>query len=167
MKAIYTIGHSNHDLDTLLALLQNHGIQVVVDARSAPYSRYVPHFNKKEIENILTRKGLKYVFMGDVIGGKPSGSYYSDPAGKTDYEKLAATESFQQGLNRLIKGMNQGWVIALMCAEEDPDRCHRHHLIAQELEMKRDVPVIHIRADNTQVRAKKLLENSSGQLKLF
>jgi uncharacterized protein (DUF488 family) len=54
-----------------------------------------------------------------------------------------------------------------MCAEENPSNCHRHHLIARELEMKRGVPVIHIRADNTQVRAKKLLENSSGQLSLF
>jgi uncharacterized protein (DUF488 family) len=167
MKAIYTIGHSNHDLVTLLTLLRNHGIQVVVDVRSAPYSRYVPHFNKKEIENILTDNGLKYVFMGDVIGGKPAGLYYFDSAGKTDYEKLAAAESFQQGLDRLIKGLNDGWVIALMCAEENPSNCHRHHLIARELEMKRGVPVIHIRADNTQVRAKKLLENSSGQLSLF
>jgi uncharacterized protein (DUF488 family) len=166
-KAIYTIGHSNHGLETFLTLLRNHGIQVVVDVRSAPYSRYVLHFNKLEIEHVLTADGLKYIFMGDVIGGKPSGSYFTNTAGTVDYKKLAAAESFQQGLDRLIKGMNDGWIIALMCAEEDPSKCHRHHLIARALEMKRGVDVIHIRADSTKIRAKKLLEDSSAQLNLF
>jgi uncharacterized protein (DUF488 family) len=165
--SIYTIGHSNHDMTTFLNLLRTQKIQVIVDVRSAPYSRYVPHFNKKEIERALTDAGLKYIFMGDAIGGKPTGSDFSDAAGRLDYEKLSASESFQQGLDRLIKGLNQGWVIALMCAEEDPARCHRHHLIARELEMKRGVPVCHIRADNTHVRAKRLMEAESGQLRLF
>ena len=166
-SAIYTIGHSNQDMKKFLALLKDHATQVVVDVRSAPYSRYVPHFNKKEIENALNGAGLKYVYMGDVIGGKPSGSRYSDADAKIVYAQLAAAETFQQGLDRVIKGMNDGWAIALMCAEEDPSKCHRHHLIAHELEMKRTVPVWHIRGDSTKMRAKKLFEDMSGQLKLF
>ena len=165
--AIYTIGHSNRDMKKFLALLKDNAIQVVVDVRSAPYSRYVPHFNKKELENDVNDAGLKYIYMGDVIGGKPSGSQYRDTIGKGVYTQLAAAETFQQGLDRLIKGMNDGWAIALMCAEEDPSKCHRHHLIAHELEMKRTVPVWHIREDGTKMRAKKLFEDMSGQLKLF
>ena len=166
-STVFTIGHSNREMEKFLALLKENGIQVVVDVRSAPYSRYVPHFNKKEIEKAVNGAGLKYIYMGDVMGGKPSGPRYSESGGKVDYARLAAAESFQQGLDRLVKGMNDGWVIALMCAEEDPSRCHRHHLIARELEMKRAVPVRHIHGDGTKIRAKKLFEEMSGQLKLF
>ena len=67
---IYSVGHSNHDLAVFLKLLREHAIQVVADVRSSPYSRYVPQFNKKEIEAAVTAAGLKYVFMGDAIGGQ-------------------------------------------------------------------------------------------------
>ena len=66
---------------------KDNAIQVVVDVRSAPYTRYVPQFNKKEIEAAITHAGLKYVFMGDVIGGKPSDSMYLDVNGKVMYYK--------------------------------------------------------------------------------
>ncbi len=167
MNNIYTIGHSNQDVAAFLQLLKGNAIQVVVDVRSAPYSRYVPQFNKKEIEAAITDAGLKYVFMGDVIGGKPSEPEYLGVHGKVMYDKLAATATFQQGLDRLAKGLIDGWTIALMCAEEDPFKCHRHLLIANELELKRKIPVWHIRSDDTQIRAKKHLKESSGQLELF
>ena len=164
---IYTIGHSNQDVATFLQLLSDNEIQVVVDVRSAPYSRYVPQFNKKEIEEAITDAGLQYIFMGDVIGGKPSDPQYLNANGKVMYDKLAATPAFQQGLDRLTKGLDDGWSIALMCAEEDPLKCHRHLLIANELELQRHIPVWHIRSDDSRIRAKEHLEDSAEQLKLF
>lgn len=164
---IYTIGHSNQDVATFMKLLKDNAIQVVVDVRSAPYSRYVPQFNKREIEAAVGAAGLKYVFIGDAIGGKPSDPRYLDANGKVMYDKLAASDTFQQGLDRLTKGLIDGWRIALMCAEEDPLKCHRHLLIANELERKRNIPVWHIRSDGTRIRAKNHLEGNSGQLKLF
>jgi uncharacterized protein (DUF488 family) len=165
---IYTIGHSNQDMAAFLKLLKDNAIQVVVDVRSAPYSRYVPQFNKQEMETAVTQAGLKYVFMGDAIGGKPADPNYLDVNGKVMYYKVAASEMFQQGLARLSKGLEDGWVIALVCAEEDPLKCHRHLLIANELEMKRNIPVWHIRSNYTRIRAKEYFEyNDSEQLKLF
>ena len=161
---LYTIGHSNQDTVPFLKLLQHNSVQVVVDVRSAPYSRFVPQFNKKEIEADLIRAGLRYIFMGDVIGGKPAGREFLDRDGQVMYDRLAATETFQRGLDRLAKGMAAGFTIVLMCAEEDPLKCHRHHLIARELELKRSIPVWHIRADNSRMRAKELLKS---QLPLF
>jgi uncharacterized protein (DUF488 family) len=166
-STIYTIGHSNQGMAAFLKLLKDNAIQVVVDVRSAPYSRFVPRFNKKEIETAVTDAGLKYVFMGNAIGGKPSEPRYRDANGKVMYDTLAASDSFQQGLDRLTKGLLAGWIIALMCAEEDPLKCHRHLLLAREFELKRSIPVWHIRSDNTRIRARKYLEESSGQMKLF
>jgi len=165
--AIFTIGHSSQDTASFLKLLQDNGIQVVVDVRSAPYSRYVPQFNKREIEEAVKNSGMKYIFMGDVIGGKPTDPEYLDAGSKVIYKRLAASESFQQGLNRLTRGLADGWTIVLMCAEEDPLKCHRHHLISKELELRRNIPVRHIRMDGTTVRAKDCWENHQEQKKLF
>jgi len=161
---LYTIGHSNMDTGPFLRLLKANTVQVVADVRSAPYSRYVPQYNKKEIEAAVIREGLRYIFMGDAVGGKPAGREYLDEDGRVMYNKLAAQESFQQGLDRLTKGLDSGFTIVLMCAEENPLKCHRHHLIARELELKREIPVWHIRADNTKMRAKEFL---NAQLALF
>ena len=165
--AIFTIGHSNSDVSTFLKLLKDNSIQVVVDVRSAPYSRYVPQFNKKEIESALTAAGFKYIFMGDAIGGKPTDQQFIGLNGKVNYGKLAESEKFQLGLNRLSRGIHDNWLIVLMCAEEDPFKCHRHLLIANELELNRNVSVWHIRSDGSRIRAKKHLEEYNGQLRLF
>jgi len=165
--AIFTIGHSNLDIVSFIELLQANSIQVVVDVRSAPYSRYVPHFNKNGIEAAVNEAGMKYIFMGDAIGGKPSDPGFLAKDGRVLYEKLSATGNFQQGLDRLTKGLADGWSIVLVCAEEDPLKCHRHHLIARELELKRSIPVWHIRSDGRIIRAKEMLGNYPTQAKLF
>jgi uncharacterized protein (DUF488 family) len=163
---LHTIGHSNHSLDFFIELLRRYDITAVVDVRSAPYSRYVVHFNKSEIERTLQKTGIQYLFMGDVIGGKPSDRSLYSPDGTVRYDALARLETFQRGLDRLLKGLTDGWRIVLMCAEEDPCKCHRHLLIARELEIAREIPVWHIRADNILVRARELLDTPS-QLQLF
>ena len=47
---LYTIGHSNHSIDRFIQLLDENGIMILVDVRSAPYSRYNPQFNKEDLQ---------------------------------------------------------------------------------------------------------------------
>lgn len=164
---LLTIGHSNHQPDFFLELLDGGEVQVVVDVRSVPYSRYVSRFNKREMETLLKLSGRKYLFMGDQIGGKPEDASLRDSRGRVDYARLARTERFRQGLDRLEKGLAAGWRIALLCAEEDPLRCHRHWLIAKELELVRHVKVWHLRADGSEMRAIDHLGSGPEQLGMF
>ena len=76
---VYTIGHSNHSLETFLNLLLASGIEVVVDIRSKPSSQVVPHFDRKPLENSLKMKGFKYLYLGKELGGKPSSKEFSMP----------------------------------------------------------------------------------------
>jgi uncharacterized protein (DUF488 family) len=163
---LFTIGHSNHSLDYFVELLRRYDITAVADVRSAPYSRYVVHFNKDEIEKALRCKGIQYIFMGDVIGGKPSDKSLYTSAGAVRYNVVARLATFQAGLDRLCKGLADGWRIGLLCAEEDPSKCHRHWLIAETMETKRQIPVWHIRADGSLLRALDLFKKPS-QLQLF
>jgi uncharacterized protein (DUF488 family) len=166
-ERLFTVGHSNHQTDFFLELLAGRELQVVVDVRSVPYSRYVSRFNQGELEVLLKLSGLKYLFLGDRIGGKPADGSFRDSRGRVDYAGLARSDTFRAGLDRLEKGMAAGWRIALLCAEEDPLRCHRHWLIARELELVRHVPVWHLRADGSEMRAMDYFASGPEQLGMF
>jgi uncharacterized protein (DUF488 family) len=131
MYPLFTIGHSNHSPDQFVDLLLQHNVTALADVRSAPYSRYLPHFNKPALETLLPQQDIRYVFLGAELGARPEdpGCYVE---GKAVYEKIAATEVFSQGLKRLLKGL-QKYRIALMCAEKDPLTCHRAILVCQHL----------------------------------
>ncbi len=130
-RAIFTIGHSNIAIEGFLALLRRHGITVVSDVRSHPYSRYLPHFNGPALKAALRAAGIGYVFLGRELGARPE-----DPSCYVDntaaYEKIAATALFAEGLDRVRKGMGMS-TIALTCAEKDPLICHRAILVCRHL----------------------------------
>jgi len=57
---LFTIGHSNLRLEEFLDLLSRHGVEVLVDVRTAPYSRYCPQFNRPELQQAIESAGLCY-----------------------------------------------------------------------------------------------------------
>jgi len=86
---------------------------------------------------------IRYVYMGDLIGGKPKDREYYDRGGYVMYDQLADSTSFQTGISRLMKGIAL-YQVALMCSEEDPTDCHRRLLIGRVLRERR-VEILHIR----------------------
>jgi uncharacterized protein (DUF488 family) len=143
--AVYTIGHSNVSQETFIALLNSHSIEVLVDVRSAPYSKYVPHFNGDALKQAVLRAGIKYLYLGRELGGRPREREYYDSEGHARYDLIAESPQFREGIERLSRGIREHR-IALMCNEEDPSECHRRLLVGRVL-MKRGVAVLHIRGD--------------------
>ena len=143
-RAVLTIGHSNHPLETFLALLERYGVTALADVRSDPYSRFNPQFNRKSLEASLETVGIRYVFMGRALGGRPDDpSCYDD--GRVRYDRLAETPLFREGLERIVDGAGRER-IALMCAEKEPLDCHRTILVGRSL-AERGIGVAHILAD--------------------
>ncbi len=144
---IYTIGHSNIGLERFLALLK--GIEILVDARSEPYSKYVQQFNSDILKEQLENAGIEYIFMkndyvGNIIGGRPKdGDCYEN--GEVVYERIRKKKWYKEGISTLIELAHKK-KIAIMCSEEDPYKCHRHNLIAQSL-LRGGVIVYHIRSE--------------------
>ena len=144
---IYTIGHSNHTWESFAALLAANGIDVLVDTRSNPVSKYAPFASRGLIPDLLGSIGIRYAYLGGSLGGKPTDESRYDGKGKPDYRKIRATELFQSGIEELID-LAESSVVALMCAEEDPSGCHRRLLIGPALE-RRGVAQLHIRANGS------------------
>ena len=142
---LYTIGHSNHELETFLDLLRRHEIQVLADVRSQPYSAYTSHFNRESLQSAIVSAGLKYVFMGDLLGGRPDGQDFYDPSGHVLYYRVAESQLFLEGIQRLISGLQQ-YRVAIMCSEEDPAVCHRFLLVTRVMD-RQGIEICHIRGD--------------------
>jgi len=170
MKELFTIGHSNHSLDFFLELLLSHRISSIADVRSAPYSKYSPHFNKDVLESVLRNANINYTFLGRELGAQRSeDECYID--GQAKYERIAHLPTFRRGLEILIQGIEHDR-IALMCAESDPIACHRTILICRELKkICPDLKIIHILGDGTEERQelseKRLINLHKLQPELF
>ena len=143
-EAIYTIGHSNHCINDFINLLKKHGITAVVDVRSSPFSKHNPQFNKEALADALKREGIAYVFLGKELGARPDDPCCYDN-GSANFEKMAERPIFKQGIERLLKGMEQ-YRIALLCAEKEPLDCHRTILVCHYLR-KMGLPIKHILAN--------------------
>lgn len=143
--ALFTIGHSNHSFERFLELLRGSGVEVLVDVRSQPYSKYTPYFDSDQLIKTLPPVGIKYLFLGKELGGRPSDSAFYDAEGHVVYARMATSPQFREGIGRLDAGARK-FRVALLCGEEDPTNCHRRLLVARIMG-KRGFEVTHIRGD--------------------
>lgn len=174
---LFTVGHSNHPIEHFLGLLRRHGVEAVADVRSRPYSRFVPHFNKNQLERRLAEEGIGYLYLGRELGGKsPVGARRSGattggcpgepaaPSPAPDYRARIGEPAFREGIERLLDAANEQ-PIALMCRERDPLDCHRLHLICRHL-APMALDVRHILADGAieeQAATEQRLTGPAGQ----
>ncbi len=163
---IWTIGYGSRSIAEFIEVLQQFEIAYLIDVRSVPYSRYKPEFSKKPLAYELEQHGIHYVYMGDLLGGKPDDeTCYVN--GMVDYEKVKNAEFFQRGIERLRTAFSQQQRVALMCAEGKPEHCHRTKLIAATLTTQ-DLPVIHIDENGEKITQEQVIDRiTGGQLNLF
>ena len=144
---VFTIGHSNHEIEAFVELLRQHRVDALADVRSAPYSRFNPQFNREPFAATLKEKGIRYVYLGRELGGRSENFECYDEEGRIDFDRVAATETFKRGIARVVDGAARHRIV-LMCAEKEPLECHRTLLVARELD-NRSVEVDHIHADGS------------------
>ncbi|QIH34114.1 DUF488 domain-containing protein [Sphingobacterium sp. DR205] len=130
---LYTIGHGNRKAEDFLRILKLFSIEYLIDVRSQPYSKFNPQFNQNELRFLLENNNIKYVFMGDSIGGRPKDFSCYDEEGKVDYEIVKTKDFFIEGIKRLKTAYNKKIKVVIMCSESKPCECHRSKLIGRVL----------------------------------
>ena len=157
---IYTIGYGSRSMTEFIEALRQYQIDYLIDVRSVPHSGYKKEFSKKPLAKKLEQHGIRYVYMGDLLGGKPDDeSCYVN--GIVDYEKVKETDFFQRGIERLRTAFLQQQRVVLMCSEGKPEHCHRCKLIAVTL-TNEDVPVIHIDENSEQMTQEQIIDRITG-----
>lgn len=133
METVYTIGHGNHSIDRFINMLKIHHVNLLIDVRRRPGSRQFPQFNREPLKGSVEREGIKYHYLGDLIGGDPK------------FEKYMKTDRFLQGileLERVIKNKTP----VIMCSEFNYFECHRRFISSALTE--KGYAVKHIKKDN-------------------
>ena len=127
---LFTIGHSNHPIERFLALLSEHEIEILIDARSYPGSQYNPQFNQKRLEASLAPAGTQYRWMGRSLGGRGSVSVAS-PEFVGDMDAVLSLAAERN--------------TAIACSEAKPQSCHRASKLMAWVHRERpDVKAQHI-----------------------
>jgi uncharacterized protein (DUF488 family) len=126
---IYTIGYGNRRFEDFVELLKRFGVELVVDVRAFPTSKW-PEFMKENLEVALPSRGIDYVHIEELGGYRRGG-----------YEAHMRSEEFKRGLKRLGE-LARKKVAALMCVEANPSGCHRR-FIAKRLR-RQGWEVVHI-----------------------
>jgi uncharacterized protein (DUF488 family) len=130
-ETVFTIGHSTRSIDELIALLREAGVDLLVDVRTVPRSRFNPQFNTDALPAPLAAAGIGYRHLA-ALGGlrhhpkgappSPNGAWRSEPF--RNYADYALTPPFRTGLDELL-ALSRDHAPAIMCAEAVWWRCHR------------------------------------------
>jgi len=151
---LYTIGYSSFSRDTLIRTLKEHSVRALVDVRSSPYSTRFKDFNKVELESVLKKQEIYYLFFGRELGARPGdiSLYVNNTA---SFERMSQSSLFLSGCERLYNGLHK-MSVCLMCAEKDPMTCHRTILICNNFrKLYPDVQIRHIMHDgNIEIQEK-------------
>lgn len=135
MLTVYHIGYAGLSISRFIELLKENNIEVLVDVRSFPTSKN-PDFKGESLKTSLVNHGVKYVWLGNLLGGYR----------KEGYEEYMKTKSFREGLEELIK-LSKNFKACILCLEKHQKHCHRRYII-RELE-KKGYKVIDIRIGKT------------------
>ncbi len=131
-RAIWTVGHSNHEFDRFGRLLVSEQIEYLIDVRSYPYSRYAPQYGREELAISIPPLGIDYLYMGSQLGGRPDREEHYDQDGHALYRAMSQRDAFIDAIQALIRGA-QRHRLALMCSEARPEHCHRRLLVGKVL----------------------------------
>lgn len=121
----FTLGHSNRAFSEYLKILKDNDIDVIVDIRTYPRSRFCPQFNRKKLNESLTAEGIEYQFKGNNLGG------------------LDDNENYEETVDELVELARTGKNVCVMCSERDYKQCHRYEMLTPSFE-ERGIEVIHI-----------------------
>lgn len=146
---VYTVGHSNRDLDEFVGLLKAHGVDMLVDIRKLPGSNKYPHFDRDELSDSLARSGIRYVYLKELGGRRPPKKDSENTAWRSRsfraYADHMETDEFRRGVESLLGYAAEGRV-AVMCSEAVWWRGHRA-LVADYLKVS-GVNVRHITGES-------------------
>lgn len=164
---LLTLGYGKRSIGEVIELLEHHGVQFLVDIRSAPWSRYHPDFAHDALKDHLRARGIAYLFLGEELGGRPNDAGCYDEQGRVDYEACRRRPAFGQGIARLRAAWEQGQRVALLCSESRPEDCHRSKLVGAAL-TEEGMQVVHLDEDGTPLSQQEVMDRlSGGQLTLF
>jgi len=159
---LFTVGHSNLDFLPFVKLLKDHSVDLLIDVRSQPRSSRFPQFSQPGFDKMIEDAGIRYLFLGEELGGRPDDPDAYRQDGVVDYRARRKSYAFHAGVERVLNELQRA-SCALLCAEEDPLECHRFLMICPEL-VRMGIRPLHIRkGSETESQSESLSKTESQE----
>lgn len=164
---IYSIGHGNRSWNDFINIINQYNGKYLVDVRSFPKSKYNPQFDRYTIDKECKKSGIKYIFMGNSLGGRPENRELYDQKGRADYALMSKDIEYIASIERLQRASQLSGNTFIMCSELCPSQCHRSKLIGKTLDDS-GVQPIHIDKYGREMSQESVLRMiTNGQQDLF
>jgi uncharacterized protein (DUF488 family) len=145
-NSLFTTGYSGHDQSSFLALMQDNGVDVVIDVRRNPVSRK-RGFSKTGLGEFLKANGIEYRHSKDL--GVPQNLRADLKAGTCELADYLT--GFREYLGDQLSALEEVYNLAcrktccLLCVEQCSDECHRS-VVAEEVAALngRTVRIVHV-----------------------
>lgn len=121
---IFTIGYGLKKSEEFIAKLKENKIEVLIDVRTKPFSRWNSKFSKTPLECELAKNNIKYLWKGNNLGG------------------LGENFDFDTTINQVVE-LSSSTGLVVMCTECDYRKCHRYTVLTPSFE-SRGAKVQHI-----------------------
>ena len=144
---MFTIGYATKSIHTYTDQLKYHGVNVVVDIRSVPYSKVFHDYNRETLRKTLRKEGVRYIDLGKELGPRSKDPCHYNEENQVQFDRLMDSDLFKSGIQRLFEGLEKGFTIALNCAEKNPATCHRSLLVGWSLKHQYQHELEHILHD--------------------
>ena len=159
---LFTVGHSNLDFLQFVKLLKDQSVDLLIDVRSQPRSGRFPQFSQPGFDKMIEDAGIRYLFLGEELGGRPDDADAYRQDGVVDYRARRKSYAFRAGVERVLNELQHA-SCALLCAEEDPLECHRFLMICPEL-VPMGIRPLHIRkGSKTESQSESLSKTESQE----
>jgi uncharacterized protein (DUF488 family) len=146
VPTIYTIGHTRKSLRQFIGLLQEDGVDAVIDVRLRNTSQ-LAGFAKRDDLAFLLREGFGIAYE-HVVELAPTAeildAYKKDhdwPAYERAYAQLLAEREALAIGRQLLERYQRP---CLLCAEDTPDHCHRRLLAEYLAERIGNLEIVHL-----------------------
>jgi uncharacterized protein (DUF488 family) len=141
-QTLFTVGHNGLSFMHFIALIQAKNITHIIDIRSIPYSKHAPWSDKSRLPELLRPYKIQYTYLGHKLGGKKIN------IGKGPHQQSVTPQHIYDQAIQILLELSNRENLTLLCAEGDPAKCHRQHIIAQTL-LDSGVKVRHILLDGS------------------
>ena len=128
---IYSIGYAGLSIEDFVRLLKQFEIDAVVDVRSNPHSRFHTDFDLERLRPCLAKAGIKYENYKEEFGARQTERRFMNEGGYLDFGLFSASDNFKAGYRRVSEGIDRGRRVCLMCAEKNPESCHRAIMVTR------------------------------------
>ena len=145
MATLYTVGFTKKSLETFATLLQEAGVDVVIDTRLRPNSQLAGYAKQRDLPFILDLLGIAYEHRPELAPTREILDGYR--AGGSWEQYVAAFRPLIEEREVMASGkelLARYRAPCLLCSEHTPDRCHRRLVAEYWAEEMAGLEIVHL-----------------------